>query len=613
MSSKKWVGCFLCFCLLIAISIFSFNYYTDPFGAFGDPFFSWHSYGMTNNPRVAKTQYLIENHEQYDSFIVGPSSSSSFPVEALNEAFDGNFYHYIMYGSDLWDCQEIIAQLLEDYQPKNIVLSLFLGTASNYHVESNPLTQSLHYSNNPELSYPEYLWRYLSVNPKYGYEKLQALEEDSFFPKGFDVFQAETGAYDKSSRDVEHISNFEDYLEKYPEFVEYYAYSPPMSYVAEAMSSVEEIVKLCQSYGTELTVVTAPMYMDFVQIYPQEEVINFYVKLAEVTDFWDFTFSAFSHDPRFFYDSTHFRNILGELALCRISGSDKYHVPNDFGVYVTKDTAEAYFQEAILCQARSWEETEANLPIIMYHHLTEEASEGGTISVTMFEEHIKALSEAGFQGVSLWDAVDFVNHGKDLPEKSVIITFDDGYSSNYELAYPILQKYNMKATIFVIGHSVGKDTYKETGTAIIPHFSYEEAQEMIDSGLISIQSHTYDMHQWAPLEREPEFSRETANQLEGETDTDYLSYFGDDFLQSKTGIEENTTETVAFFAYPLGDYSLLSEYLLTSLGVQATLTIESGMNTLLRNMPQSLLQLNRFSMTEGVTADTLLRWVTYGE
>ncbi len=54
----------------------------------------------------------------------------------------------------------------------------------------------------------------------------------------------------------------------------------------------------------------------------------------------------------------------------------------------------------------------------------------------------------------------------------------------------------MKATIFAIGVSIGKDTYKDTDHAMTPHFGAAEMQEMVDSGLISIQSHTYDMHQW---------------------------------------------------------------------------------------------------------------------
>ena len=81
----------------------------------------------------------------------------------------------------------------------------------------------------------------------------------------------------------------------------------------------------------------------------------------------------------------------------------------------------------------------------------------------------------------------------------MIVTFDDGYSSFYELAFPILKELSIQATVFPIGVSVGKDTYKDTGISIIPHFNWQQAQEMASSGLVSIQSHSYDMHQWAFL------------------------------------------------------------------------------------------------------------------
>ena len=67
----------------------------------------------------------------------------------------------------------------------------------------------------------------------------------------------------------------------------------------------------------------------------------------------------------------------------------------------------------------------------------------------------------------------------------------------------------MKGDHFAIGVSIGKNTYKDTDHAMTPHFGAAEMQEMVDSGLISIQSHTYDMHQWPPFEDGNDRVRET--------------------------------------------------------------------------------------------------------
>jgi peptidoglycan/xylan/chitin deacetylase (PgdA/CDA1 family) len=142
------------------------------------------------------------------------------------------------------------------------------------------------------------------------------------------------------------------------------------------------------------------------------------------------------------------------------------------------------------------------VPILTYHHITENPVGGAQISPETFEAQIKALYDNGYTAISFEELEAYVTQGTELPDNPVIITFDDGYYSNYEYAFPILKRYDMKAAIFVIGVSVGKDTYKDTDFDMTPHFGWEEANQMIASGLVSIHSHTYDMHQWAPFEDE---------------------------------------------------------------------------------------------------------------
>lgn len=80
----------------------------------------------------------------------------------------------------------------------------------------------------------------------------------------------------------------------------------------------------------------------------------------------------------------------------------------------------------------------------MWHNLAEESSGDMTISVDTFRAQIEALHEAGFKTVSLQQLYDYVHFGTELPEKPIVLTFDDGYFSNYEYAFPILQEYDMR-------------------------------------------------------------------------------------------------------------------------------------------------------------------------
>ena len=80
MNAKKWVLSLPVIVLNLAALLAGFNYVTDPFGAFGDRFMQWFSYDETNNPRAAKISYLEQHHDEYDSYFLGCSSTSSFPV-----------------------------------------------------------------------------------------------------------------------------------------------------------------------------------------------------------------------------------------------------------------------------------------------------------------------------------------------------------------------------------------------------------------------------------------------------------------------------------------------------------------------------------------------------
>ena len=602
VSSKKWLAAFFGTVLLLAVLVMGFNFWTDPFGAFGDHFFQWWSYDETMNPRVAKISYLDQHHDQYDSYIIGASSSSSFPTEQLNTYFDASFYNLVMYGADMLDVEQTCQYLVDHYTVKNLVVSVYIHNAQVYHVEQDPLTYNLHWKvdgSSPLLFYA----KYLLSNPRNGWTKLQRLQTDPYLQQSYRVFDQQTGAYDKSRRDVEPIGDLESYLAKssYAVFSNYPEGSADLPYLEDCMQSIARIRDLCREQGVNLTVVCPPMYYAYLEYYSPEDQAAFRDALAEVTPYWDFTLSSASYEPRYFYDDTHFRNCLGEMALARMFGDSSVYVPEDFGEYVSQAPAGA--QEASPAAAEAYS---AQVPILMYHNLAQEGSGNDTISVQRFEEHLAALQDAGYTTITFQDLLAYVEQGTELPEKPVLLTFDDGYESNYTLAYPLLQQYQMKATIFVIGVSMGKDTYKDTGQAMIPHFTQEQAAEMEASGLVAIESHGYDMHEVQG--RDPEPIRVGILPREDESEWDYAAFLQED-CQAMTDL---LGKTPGVLAYPYGYASELSEVVLHEMGIYATVTIEEKINTTIKGLPQSLRQMGRFYMTEAISAPELLSMLSGG-
>lgn len=607
MNAKKWVLTFLLFALVLVLGLAAFNYVTDPFAAFGDKFLNWFSYDETNNPRVAKISYLEQHHDEYDSYILGCSSTSSLQVSDFNKLYDANFYNLIMYGADMRDCEKIADYLIEHYEVKHLVLNVYLDNGFTYDDETDRLTRNLHYLTDPDTSALSFYTRYLFCDPRYGFAKLKNLRNDRLLPQSFDVFNEITGEYDKRVRDVEPIGSMDTYLEAYPVFADYPKTGDfVLGQTENCMKSVAAIKERCEAADVELVVVAAPVYIDYFQNFQAEDAANFYASLAKVTDFWDFSCSSVSCEPRYFYDATHFRNAVGSMIAARIAGDNSIYIPDDFGTYVTADTPSSYFSEVLQATALPDETVSRDVPVLMWHNLAEESSGDMTISVDTFRAQIEALHEAGFKTVSLQQLYDYVHFGTELPEKPIVLTFDDGYFSNYEYAFPILQEYDMQATIFAIGVSVGKDTYKDTDHAMTPHFGADEAREMVDSGLISVQSHTFDMHQWPPFEDGNAQVRETLLPFDGEADADYEAAVEADFAESRELLESITGQPVNALAFPEGAYVTLTQDALRSAGAELTFTTVRAVNTVVKGLPQSLCAMPRFGMTESADMSALV-------
>lgn len=140
---------------------------------------------------------------------------------------------------------------------------------------------------------------------------------------------------------------------------------------------------------------------------------------------------------------------------------------------------EARHHVYFLTKTGPWELPEGyRVPVLMYHGVSDDMW-GMTalfVSPADMEAQIKYLVDNGYTTIWFEDLVHV-----DEIEKPVILTYDDGYADNYHELFPILKKYNVKATIFVVTGTVDNN----------PNFlTSQQVRELSDSGLVSIQSHT---------------------------------------------------------------------------------------------------------------------------
>ena len=175
----------------------------------------------------------------------------------------------------------------------------------------------------------------------------------------------------------------------------------------------------------------------------------------------------------------------------------------------------------------------ASLPILTFHAFDDCASVI-SFSPRVFQRGIARLHESGYRTVSLLAAVDYLRQGKPFPDRSLVITFDDGYQSVYSEAFPVLQRYRMSATVFL---TVGAERMT-TATGRLPSLSgrsmlsWEEIREMQQAGIV-FGAHTLT---------HPDLTRLPFDRAETEV-------YG-----AKAMLEDTLATPVACFAYPYGRY-----------------------------------------------------------
>jgi len=186
------------------------------------------------------------------------------------------------------------------------------------------------------------------------------------------------------------------------------------------------------------------------------------------------------------------------------------------------------------------------IPVICYHSINKDPSGKSPIIISpeKFRQHLQTIKDNGYTTLTMSQFNDYIFGDKPIPEKSVLLTFDDGYMDNYTNAFPILKEFNMNATVFVISSYLDGDIY----------MSPSNIKEMSDYG-IDIESHTVSHLRLSELSYEQQF-----NELKN----------------SKQTIEKITGKPVISIAYPEGKYNEDTTKAVLETGYSMGFTIDRG-------------------------------------
>lgn len=239
----------------------------------------------------------------------------------------------------------------------------------------------------------------------------------------------------------------------------------------------------------------------------------------------------------------------------------------------------------------------SELTVLMYHHISEKSSllNDYTITPEEFEKDMKYLSDNGCKSVTTSQIISGT-----IPEKAVMITFDDGFLSTYKYAKPILEKYNMTGVCAIIGSVMTEYTEHPNTISDCAYMDIETVRAMIESDTFEIACHTYDMHK--------NDTRKGCSKLNWESDEEYKTVLTEDLSKFNELYMTSFGTSTDIIAFPYGRYSEETVKIASDCGYKIMLTCNEKINYITADGTTPII-LGRFNRPYGKTTEEFFAYV----
>ena len=234
------------------------------------------------------------------------------------------------------------------------------------------------------------------------------------------------------------------------------------------------------------------------------------------------------------------------------------------------------------------EAEEHHFLVLNYHDIVKAGSAKSSlnsmdVSVDHFEEHLAWLKKNGYKIVSVQNVLDAAAGKNSIPDKSVLLTFDDGYRSFYTRVFPLLKKHHYSATVALIGSWIdGIDTSDEADKQLL---TWDQVREMVKSGLVEMASHTYDLHKSVVANPQGDSQAATVTRLYDistgryETEEQYRERIHLALRKSAEFIFQHVGVWPRVMVWPYGEYNNIALEASREAGMSMTMGLIDGFNT----------------------------------
>jgi biofilm PGA synthesis lipoprotein PgaB len=245
---------------------------------------------------------------------------------------------------------------------------------------------------------------------------------------------------------------------------------------------------------------------------------------------------------------------------------------------------------AILVSPDALAATSEKLTVLSYHEIAnpdQALIPEYAVTPTMFVRQIDWLRNNGYHFVSVDDVLADEAKKVPLPDKAVLITFDDGYRSVYDSAWPILKMFRIPAVVAVVCSWEDDKTQVNFDGKEIPRsklMSWQQLRELSDSGLVEIGSHSFDLHRG--IQGNPQGNMQPAattrqwltTSKHYEDEAAYRVRVATDLKRSSTEITSHIGRAPRVIAWPYGRYNTTLRDAAIKLGMKVGLTLDDGAN-----------------------------------
>ncbi|MCS5712326.1 hypothetical protein [Candidatus Berkiella aquae] len=332
------------------ISLGIINYIIDPFSVFHSGILP---YDYEINERFNKIKHLDQYHERYNAYIMGSSRSGTTSPSSLEKHIpDSHFYNMTVAGCTQYDNELHLRYFIEKQYPiKHIFLQIdisdiygFKAPEGNYNAKHHP--HVMHTADS--LFYLSYL-TVLPVKRFIEKIKVNYFEGHQHYLR-YDLTHSGRWYVDYLEEQI-HADPLK-YIQEQSSFNQKMSRGAKGTKIIENINALKRFKALADAQRINVIVYIAPHNHNMMDTFEHQSYLEYLREISKITPFWDFSgYNAITLNDGYYYESSHYRDLLAELLIKRIFNDHTSAIPHDFGHYITANNIEAHLQNQAMALA----------------------------------------------------------------------------------------------------------------------------------------------------------------------------------------------------------------------------------------------------------------------